>query len=351
MALTNRINEYTELKQLIRQKGLLDNQPFYYIFKLLLSLSLVALGLIFLVIIDNFWLQLLNSIYLAFAFAQLSFVGHDLSHRQVYRNHQGHDFLVLIIGNLLQGISRAWWVKSHNRGHHANPNRPGLDPDLNLGVISLTEDHAREKKGFFRFTTKYQAYFFFPLLFLGALNFQTLSVRTVLQKNIKYRSVEILFLAVRHLLYFGLIFYQLGAWKALLFIVVHEAFLGLFMASVFAPNHKGMPIIMDKEIKMGFLRHQVITARNIKSHPFTDFWFGGLNYQIEHHLFPTMARNQLKETQKIVKSFCKARSIAYHETSFLKSYQEILQDLHRISAPLRQEKIGMDDDGNSRAHG
>jgi fatty acid desaturase len=109
------------------------------------------------------------------------------------------------------------------------------------------------------------------------------------------------------------------------------------MGSVFAPNHKGMPVL-DENIQMGFLRQQVITSRDVSAHPVTDFIYGGLNYQIEHHLFPNMPRNNLKKAQPLVKEFCHARSIPYHETSVMQSHREILGYMHRMSAPLRKKQ-------------
>jgi fatty acid desaturase len=124
----------------------------------------------------------------------------------------------------------------------------------------------------------------------------------------------------------------------LVFIFLQQALFGLYMASVFAPNHKGMLIIRKDEV-IDFLRLQVLTARNVRAHPITDFWYGGLNYQIEHHLFPSMARNQLREAQKIIRQFCDDLEISYHETSMFRSYVEILEYLHEVSAPLRQKKL------------
>jgi fatty acid desaturase len=76
----------------------------------------------------------------------------------------------------------------------------------------------------------------------------------------------------------------------------------------------------------------------VRAHPLTDFWYGALNYQIEHHLFPTMPRNKLREAQQIVRAYCEQHSIPYHETGMLQSYQEILGYLHAVSAPLREKK-------------
>ena len=79
----------------------------------------------------------------------------------------------------------------------------------------------------------------------------------------------------------------------------------------------------------------MLTSRNVKSSPINDLLYGGVNYQIEHHLFPNLPRNKLREAQKIVKAFCNTHSIPYHETGVLQSQREILQYLHEVSAPLR----------------
>ncbi len=142
-------------------------------------------------------------------------------------------------------------------------------------------------------------------------------------------------MAVHYGLYFGLLFSCLSFWQAILFFAVHRALFGLYVGSVAAPNHKGM-LVTEKESTLDFLHQQVLSSRNVRAHPFTDFWYGGLNYQIEHHLFPTIPRNKLKEAQHIARAFCQDHHIAYYETGFLQSYQEIFQYLHEVSAPLRQ---------------
>ena len=98
---------------------------------------------------------------------------------------------------------------------------------------------------------------------------------------------EPLLMALHFVVYLGVVFYLLSAWQGILFIVVHQMLFGLYISSVFAPNHKGM-LVLDKNSRLDFLQRQVLTSRNVKSNPFTDFWYGGLNYQIEHHLFLNM---------------------------------------------------------------
>jgi fatty acid desaturase len=132
--------------------------------------------------------------------------------------------------------------------------------------------------------------------------------------------------------------YFLGPWSALLVLVIYKGVGGAYMASVFAPNHKGMPQT-DSGTRMDFVRTQVLTARNVRGHPLTDLWYGSLNYQIEHHLFPGMPRLNMRRAQPIIRQFCQEHGIEYYETSFIDSYRELLAFLNEIGAPLRAERI------------
>ena len=150
------------------------------------------------------------------------------------------------------------------------------------------------------------------------------------KERMRYPIMEPVLVVAGLAAYLTLIFAFLGPWHGALFIAVHRALGGVYMGSVFAPNHKGMPIL-EKEDEMDYLHQQVLTARDVKGSPLADFWYGGLNYQVEHHLFPNMPRNNL------VRSFCKERGIPYHETGVWQSHKEILGFLHEVSAPLRRK--------------
>jgi len=124
--------------------------------------------------------------------------------------------------------------------------------------------------------------------------------------------------------------------QAVVFILIHQGLFGMYLGCSFAPNHKGMPMLGEDE-KLDFLRRQVITARNIRGGWFTDFALGGLNYQIEHHLFPSMPRPSLRYAQAPVRAFCAEHGIAYAETGFFASYGQVLRHLHTTGGPLRPE--------------
>ena len=329
---------YAALKRLIVEKGLLEKQPGFLTYKILLTAALLTVSIIILIVTDNFWVRLLNAAYLAFVFGQIGFIAHDTGHRQGFHTTKQNDFFGLLHANLFLGMSYGWWMDKHNQ-HHAQPNREDMDPDIAIPVIAFTEKAALEKRGIPRFIVKYQKFFFIPLLLLEAYSLRAGSIFFLItKKNWKYRGIEILLFALHFAWYFPLIFLTMGGWHGLFFVLIHQALFGLYVASVFAPNHKGM-LVVGKDEVMDFLRLQVLTARNVKAHPVTDFWYGGLNYQVEHHLFPSMARNQLREAQPIIRKFCEDLNISYYETSMFHSYVEILDYLHIVSAPLREKKL------------
>ena len=333
----SRTNQYAELKRVIKQNGLMDRQPAYYAGKFAFTLGLLVSSLTLLLILDNTWLQLLNAAYLAFVFVQIGLLAHDCGHRQFsFRASWKNDYLTLILGNLLIGISRQWWIDKHNE-HHGHPNQMDVDPDIEIPLLAFEEEQALDKRGLARFVVKYQAILLIPLSLLQALSLHRGSIQFLIEKKAKSTLAEALALGAHFALYFGLLFSVLEPLQAVLFIAVHRGLFGMFMVSIFAPNHKAMPIL-DRDSQTDFLHRQVLTSRNVIAHPITDFWYGGLNYQIEHHLFPRLPRNKLREAQPIVKDFCRDHAIAYHETSVLQSYREILQHLHEVGAPLRRAR-------------
>lgn len=325
--------EYSYLKQRIKQQGLLNRQVGYYTCQLGFVTGLLLLSLGVLLLLPTSWIQFLNAAFLAFISTQICFIGHDACHRQIFRLPRHNDWLGLILGNLLLGFSRMWWTHKHNL-HHGKPNQLDLDPDIAIPLLAFSEEQARTKQGVARFVVKYQAYFFVPLLAVEALHMQFHSMLFLVREQFRYRGVEMLLLGLHFVLYAGLLFTVLGPGRALIFILIHQGFSGIYLGMSFAANHKGMPLL-ENDQQMDFLRQQVLTTRNLTFHALTDFVFGPLACQIEHHLFPAMPRNKLREAAEIVRAFCQERSIDYYETGVVQSYREIFQHLHLVGAPLR----------------
>ena len=117
--------------------------------------------------------------------------------------------------------------------------------------------------------------------------------------------------------------------RAVVFVLVQQAVFGLYLGASFAPNHKGMAILGPGD-ETDFLRRQVLTSRNVSGGPFVDALLGGLNYQIEHHLFPSMPRPAMRDARPIVRAYCGELGIPYVETSLFASYRQALTHLHAV---------------------
>jgi fatty acid desaturase len=282
---------------------------------------------------ETFWLECLVALFFAFVTTQLGFVGHDAGHRQPFGSTRLNDVSGLFHGDLLVGMSFFWWVGKHN-AHHAKPNEVDSDPDIDIPMLSFSHKEALSKTGALRFISAHQAFFFFPLLTLVGLDLQKASVMFLAQEKSRYRKIEIALLLLHYVAYFGLIFAVLPFWQGIVFVLIHKLAMGLYLGSVFAPNHKGM-LLTEHGSKIDFLRRQVLTARNVRAGFITDEWYGGLNYQIEHHLFPAMPRGHLAQAQRLIRAYCQERGVSYHETSMVHSYREILSFLHEMGEPLR----------------
>ncbi|MCC6629594.1 MAG: fatty acid desaturase [Chloroflexi bacterium] len=328
--------DFARLRQIVRQQGLYDPQPRYLALKLIMVVLMLAVSIAVLFLVDSVWVQLLNATFLAITLTQIGLVGHDVGHRQTLRRGWLNDLLGLVLGNLLLGISRDWWVNKHNM-HHSHPNEADVDPDLDVPFIAWSEEQALAKRGLPRFIVTYQAFMLLPMMTLQSVALHYEAIRHVLTGHPKHRLAEAVLLIAHYVLFLGVVVLALGPWGGLLFLVVNQMLFGLYMSTIFAPNHKGMPL-WDAAAPPDFLRQQVVTSRNVRPGPVVDWWYGGLNYQIEHHLFPTMPRNRLSDAQAIVRDYCAGLGITYHETGVLQSYREIFQNLHEIGAVLRAKQ-------------
>ncbi|GAB1694947.1 acyl-CoA desaturase [Krasilnikovia sp. M28-CT-15] len=319
---------YSVLSRQVKQAGLLDRRPGYYAAQISLVVALGAAGLAALLVIGDSWWQVLVAGYCAVVSTQLGFLGHDAGHRQIFRSVRGNHRLGVVLANLGVGFSYGWWVDKHNR-HHAHPNDEDKDPDIGAGALIFTTGQAQASGRVARAFYRYQAWMFFPLLLLEAVSLRVASVRYLLADRDRSRRYEALLIALHVVACLAVVVVVLPPGKALAFVAVHEAVFGLYLGCCFAPNHKGMPTLSAAD-NADYLRRQVLTSRNVRGHWLTDFALGGLNYQIEHHLFPSMPRGNLRRAQRLVKDFCANQHVPYLETGLISSYAQALRHLDNI---------------------
>ena len=328
-AATRNASEYTALAAQVRESGLMRRRYGYYWSRMILAAAAFAGVWVAVVLIGDSWWQLAVAGVFAIVLTQLAFLGHDSAHRQIFTSGAWNDWTARIIAGGFAGMSVTWWRNKHNR-HHATPNQQGSDPDISPGVVAWTSDMIDERRGWKAWFGHHQGWFFFPLLTLEGLNLHISSVRTLLGRGpVPNRAVDASIVIGRLALYVAALFVLLPPGKAFAFFGVQMALFGVFLGGSFAPNHKGMPII-PAGMKVDFLRRQVLTSRNIKGGVAVDFAMGGLNYQVEHHLFPSMPRPNLKKVQPAVREYCEKLDVLYTEVGFFTSYRIIVRYLNRV---------------------
>ena len=309
--------------------GLLDRRSGYYRVKITVTiLAFFATWALF-VMAGNSWTTLAVAPLAGIMFTQLAFIGHDAGHNQVFGTRRRNHLLGLIVGNALIGLSFGWWVPKHN-AHHAHPNEMGRDPDIGEGAAP-PDSPGNGRGPLTSWLARWQAPLFFPLMLLRSGGMHVLGIKRLLRRRDHASAVEASLITLHAALYLTVVLLVLSPLKALAFVAVQQAVFSLYLGISFAPNHKGMPII-ESATQTGYARRQVITARNISGGPFTTFMLGGLNRQIEHHLFPSMPRPNLRQVQGLVRDFCAATDLGYREETFVDSFRQILHHLRDAGA-------------------
>jgi len=323
------LHTYSELSQTVRSRGLLGRTRVFY--ALLFASLLLALGgaLTGLFLLGDSWTQMGIAVVLGVIFTQFAFLGHEASHRQVLASGPANDRIGRVLSTLFVGISYSWWMNKHTR-HHANPNKIGKDPDIEADTFSFIEETAAGRTGLLAWMTRRQGWFFFPLLLLEGLNLHQASIRGLLgRRPVEGRWLELGLLTFRFGAYLTLVFWLLPLGMAFAFIGVQLAVFGVYMGATFAPNHIGMRVVA-RDAKLSFLEKQVLTSRNISGGWWATILMGGLNYQIEHHLFPSMPRPYLARTRRLVREHCAQLGVPYTETSLVRAWGIVVSYLNKV---------------------
>jgi fatty acid desaturase len=328
---------YSEVLNKVKAEGLLAKKPAFYI-KRFIIISLIAVIAWELLAAISFthlsWaLAIPLTILLGILAAQYGFIAHETSHRQVFLSNKRNDFYGKITANLFAGLSYGFWMKKHNQ-HHRTPNQIMKDPDIHIRVLAFRTEDMEAKKAPERLITKNQGWLFPILLTLTGFDLLLDSFVAVLGKDkngkpLKGRVGEFTMMVFRQGIPVAALMLMFGPiYGSILWLAFMMSF-GLFMGGAFAPNHKGMPLIPETS-KISFFERQVLTSRNIRPSWLKDNLMGGLNYQVEHHLFPSMPRPALARAREIVIDFCAEKSIPYTEKGLFQSYGLVIQYLNKV---------------------
>jgi len=258
-----------------------------------------------------------------------------------------------------------WWKNKHN-GHHAVPNlhcsSPETldgDPDIDtMPVLAWSLTHARslrDEKGqdtpWTKWFVKWQAYTYFPILLLARLNWLNESFKTAYgigyttanaevemkARGLQFPLLERVGIALHYLWVIAVStgFGKFSISYSIAYFLIATCCCGLNLALAFGLGHNGMATY-DAETRPDFWKLQVTTTRNvIGGHGipqwFVDWYCGGLQYQVDHHLFPVLPRHNLPKANKLIKSFCKEWNVGYHEADMIDGTIEVLKHLASVS--------------------
>lgn len=326
--------DYSMVMRAVQDLGLMKRRIGYYCVKL--TALLAALGCVWLgfALLGGHWAQAAIAAALGLVLTQVLFLSHDAAHRQIFRSNRANEVTALLLGTLLGGVSLTWWNNKHNR-HHAAPNQIGKDPDIKPSVIHMYPVAQTTRTAVGRSLRRLQGWWFFPLLAAEALNLHIQSVRTLLSTpGVKHRRLELTLLTIRLGGYPTVLFLILTPGLAVSFLAIQLVVSGLYLGSAFAASHIGMPIV-PKDARIDFFRRQVLQSRNVSGGRLASFAMGGLNYQIEHHLFPSMPRPNLRRARTVVRAFCRDHGISYDEVNILRAWRIVATHLNEVGLAAR----------------
>lgn len=328
---------FRDLNDRVQRAGLLAARPGYFAFKIASNFAMLAGCWAAAVLIGDSWWQVAIAVGLAVVYVQTGFLAHDAGHKQISKARRPSQLLGRLHMNLGLGVAYGWWVNHHNR-HHSDPNNLDKDPDTLRRQVIFAVDELAAKSGspFKRFVIRFQSVMFFVLLGQEAVRVRRSGVQAVRAGVLPSARLELGLVVVHLAAYFTAVFALMSPVKAVVFIGVHQILFGLYLGAVFAPNHKGMAVYRS-DVELDWLHRQLLTSRNIRSSRLIDFAFGGLNYQIEHHLFPSMPRANLRRSRLIVRQYFLEHGLPYVEVPMWRSYMEVSGFLGRVSRQAREE--------------
>merc|ERR1711935_150832 len=358
---------YRELRMQLIQMGMFKGNFWFYVYKQFFNMGMWLSAFLMMNYSDRTFVHIAAALWMGGFFQQCGWLAHDFLHHQVYKKRRYGDYSGLFWGGVMQGYSAQWWKNKHN-GHHAVPNLHNSsatsqdgDPDIDTMPLlawsvkqaqSFRELQADGKDSpFVKFMIKHQKYLYFPILLIARMSWLNESFKyayglgaasenakleretTGLQYPLLEKSTLILHYVWAYAFVTG--FGRFSALYSFGLFLVMTCSCGLFLAIVFGLGHNGMAVY-NAESRPDFWKLQVATTRNIiGGHGipqwFVDWFCGGLQYQVDHHLFPMIPRHNLKKTHALVKSFCKEWKVSYHEADLIDGTFEILNNLDAVA--------------------
>ncbi|ESO06799.1 hypothetical protein HELRODRAFT_76893 [Helobdella robusta] len=258
--------------------------------------------------------------------AEAGWSQHDFGHLSVFKSVKWNKILHSFVMNFLKGASVSWWQHLHNQ-HHSKPNIINKDPDVRLEKVfvlgkEIPKRVAENKNNIMPYNWQHRYFFLIgpPLLF--PVFFQMMVFKHPISRK-NWLDVFIMCTFYLKVLILYTPFY--GVLGTCLYYFVVRCLESHWFVWVSQSNHIPMDIEDDKE--RPWLALQLNATCDVEKSHFNDWFTGHLNFQIEHHCFPTMPRHNLYKIAPYVQSLCKKHGIEYKCKTLAGAFSDIVKSL------------------------
>ncbi|GMH12362.1 hypothetical protein Nepgr_014203 [Nepenthes gracilis] len=338
--------DYRRLASEFSKMGLYEKKGHGVFFTMCLVFVLFAASVYGVLCCNNFWVHLLCGGLVGFLWIQSGWIGHDSGHYQVMVSPRLNRFAQLLTGNCLAGISIGWWKWNHN-AHHVACNSLEFDPDLQHMPLfavsshffsSLTSYFYERKMNFdpvTRFFVSYQHWTFYPVMCFARINLYAQSFILLLSKRrVPNRGQELLGLLVFWIWYPLLVSRLPNCAERIAFVVASFVVTGLQHIQ-FCLNHFSTNVYVGPPSGNDWFENQTRGSLDIACPSWMDWFHGGLQFQVEHHLFPRLPRCHLRKISPLVKELCRQHNLPYNCASFWKANVMTIETLRTAALQAR----------------
>jgi len=348
------------LHEKLRKEGIFKADYWFYFQRATIISSLFITCLYLLLTTSSMLPCIISAACLGLFWQQLAFVGHDLGHHVVTHDMNLDDKIAVFTGNILQGISLEWWKHSHNT-HHTLTNSVTHDPDIqHLPFMAVSKEffkslfslyHHRTLKfdSFAKTFVSIQHWMFYPIMSLARFNLYAQSfIHNIVGPGSKFPSrqkVELISLAIFWTWFSGLLMLTESWSQLLVFLLMSHATAGIVHVQICISHfsmktYEGVP--QRAYNTDGYIKSQLMTTADVDCYPILDFFHGGLQFQIEHHVFPHATRSKLRYVQSELQKLCKKHNLPFYNKTFYEANYDVVQQLYETSKELKLSSMFID---------
>jgi len=349
------VKDFRAVRQELLRRGLFETDMQFYVKMGTWLVSLFSLAIWLSLCCSSLQSHLCGALVMGIFWQQLAGVGHDCGHSGISHNFRSDHLFGSTVGNAFMGISTGWWKSNHNT-HHVVCNSIEHDPDIqHMPILAVSPKVFKEPfwstyytkwvsmDAAARFLVSHQHFLFYPLMMVARFNLYAQSwIMILTAKQMHYRKTEALCLII-FASWVITVALSMPTWfQSVAWVLTSHAMGGLLHVQIVI-SHWSMPTYSGhayNDDEDEWFITQMKTTMNVDTPRLLDWVHIGLQFQIEHHLFPRLPRHNLRAARDLVREVCKKHGIHYHEPGFFQANVEIMQTLYRTAMDARAAKKG-----------